>query len=91
MLHLSQRWVTQGRHPRLNDDHFSSDSSAPKRPVRQQGAPATLRAMTFTAYQIGKLVLFGVGALIWGIYCGLKGRDLSGRPVRRDRGPGERE
>lgn len=47
--------------------------------------------MTFTAYQIGKLVLFGVGALIWGIYCGLKGRDLSGRPAQRDRSPDGRE
>lgn len=47
--------------------------------------------MSFTAYQIGKLVLFGVAALIWGIYCGLKGRDLSGRPVQRGQGPGERE
>lgn len=46
--------------------------------------------MTFTAYQLGKLVLFGLGALIWGIYCGLNGRDLSGRPARRDREPDER-
>lgn len=47
--------------------------------------------MTFTAYQIGKLLLFGLAALVWGIYCGLKGRDLSGRPVRRDQEPGARE
>lgn len=46
--------------------------------------------MTFTTYQIGKLLLFGIGALVWGIYCGLKGRDLSGRPVRRGQAPDER-
>lgn len=40
--------------------------------------------MTFTTYQIGKLVVFGLAALVWGIYCGLTGRDLRGRLVRRD-------
>lgn len=38
-----------------------------------------------TTYLIVKFVLFGVGALAWGVYCGLKGLDLSGRPARRDR------
>lgn len=47
--------------------------------------------MTFTAYQIGKLAIFGIGALIWGIYCGFTGRDLSGQRVHRDRSSVERE
>ena len=51
----------------------------------------TFRSMTFTAYQIGKLLLFGLGALIRGIYCGFTGRDLSGRRVRRDRSSVGRE
>lgn len=33
-----------------------------------------------------KLIVLGVGALAWGVYCGLKGLDLSGRPAP----PGQR-
>lgn len=37
----------------------------------------------FLTYKLGKLVLVGLAALVWGIYCGVKGLDLSGRPERR--------
>lgn len=33
-----------------------------------------------TTYLIIKLILFGIGALGWGIYCGINGLDLSGQP-----------
>lgn len=37
-----------------------------------------------TTFLIIKLIVLGVGALVWGLYCGLKGLDLSGRPAQRD-------
>lgn len=37
--------------------------------------------MSFIGYKFAKLVLFGIAALIWGMYCGATGRDLTGRRV----------
>lgn len=36
-------------------------------------------AMDFLDYKLGKLALFVVLAGAWGLYCGLTGRDLTGR------------
>lgn len=41
--------------------------------------------MTFLTFKLGKLALIGLAALVWGIYCGVKGLDLSGRPARPGR------
>lgn len=40
---------------------------------------------TFLALKLGKLILFGIAAFAWGIYCGVTGRDLRGRPAQRGR------
>lgn len=37
--------------------------------------------MSFLGFKLGKLILFGIAALIWGMYCGATGRDLTGRRV----------
>ena len=37
--------------------------------------------MTFLGFKLGKLILFAVLAGAWGLYCGLTGRDLTGRRV----------
>lgn len=47
--------------------------------------------MTFTTYQIGKLIFVAVAALVWGIYCGLTGRDLRGRLERPGQSPEKRD
>jgi len=39
--------------------------------------------MTFISFKLAKLALVGLAALVWGIYCGVKGLDLSGRPEQR--------
>lgn len=37
--------------------------------------------MTFLGFKLGKLILFALLAGAWGLYCGLTGRDLTGRRV----------
>ncbi len=35
--------------------------------------------MSILDYMWAKLVLFGIAAAAWGLFCGLTGRELSGR------------
>lgn len=35
--------------------------------------------MSFLGFKFGKLIIFAVLAGAWGLYCGLTGRDLTGR------------
>ena len=45
--------------------------------------------MSFLGFKLGKLILFGIGALIWGMWCGATGRDLTGRRVQQ--GPADQD
>ena len=51
--------------------------------------------MTFTDYMFLKLALFTIAAFVWGLYCGLTGRDMAtGQPPGRappdsQAGPGQ--
>lgn len=40
--------------------------------------------MTFEDFLIAKLIVLGVGALIWGLYCGFTGRPLWREPPEKD-------
>ncbi len=59
--------------------------SSPVGSEPQRGAKPYTRGMSdYLTYKLIGLAVVGVAYFVWGLYCGLNGRDLSGRRVPHD-------